>query len=521
MAAAVTETVVPGESAPAVAGSGTTGGAPRPRVPSTGDGPWPAVVPQRLPGRLRLLLGGGRWNTPSLVRALTALCLAALLLLAAVAATVLGGARDSIDAIGHRAAPQAVRASDLYFALSDMDAQAANLLLVGAAPEDLAKRSPVHDLYEQRRTQADTDLQQAAEGDGGDPAGHRAVATVLAQLGRYEALVARSDLLESQAKAQPGQPPADALQAYQQATGLLREQLLPAADQVAGSNEATVNRDYAGQRSDLAAGWWWLLATGLLALLALAGLQYLLTTRFRRLVNPPLAVATLLTAAGLVYALALASAADHQLVVAKSNAYDSVIALSRARAVAYDSNADESRYLSDPSRAADYEQSFFDKTQSIVRIDGALLGTYDSRLDGVVATHRENPADVRFGGYLGDELRNVTFPGEQEAADRVLTTFQAYQKDDAAIRGLNSVGRLTEAIAFDTGTAPGQSNADFDLLSTAFGDVIGINQRAFDHAVSQADGDLGPAAAAAAAALLLAALALTAAGVRPRLREYR
>lgn len=103
----------------------------------------------------------------------------------------------------------------------------------------------------------------------------------------------------------------------------------------------------------------------------------------------------------------------------------------------------------------------------------------------------------------------------------MLTAFRVYQTDDRRIRELSAQGKLSEAIAFDTGTAPGQSNADFDVLSAAFGDVIAINQRAFDHAVSQADGDLGAGAAGAAAALLLAGLALTTLAARPRLREYR
>ncbi|MFD0531554.1 hypothetical protein ACFQ1I_41135 [Kitasatospora arboriphila] len=117
---------------------------------------------------------------------------------------MLAGARDGIDAIGHRAAPQAVRAADLYFALSDMDAQAANLLLIGADPDYLALRRQTLDIYEQRRTEAGEDLQRAAEAAVGDPAGQRAVQIVIGELGRYEALVARTQLLEDQAQAPAG-----------------------------------------------------------------------------------------------------------------------------------------------------------------------------------------------------------------------------------------------------------------------------------------------------------------------------
>ncbi|WP_457033349.1 hypothetical protein [Kitasatospora sp. P5_F3] len=461
------------------------------------------------------------WHTPRLVRTLTALCLATVLAFAAVAASVLADARDGIDTIGHRAAPQAVRAADLYFALSDMDAQVANLLLIGADPDYAALRRQTQDTYEQRRQQAGTDLQRAAEAAAADPAGQRAVQTVLGELGRYEALVAQAQLLEDQADAPAGRPPAGALESYRQATDLLRQKLLPATDQVIAANATVVDATYAAQRDGLAAGRWWLLGTGVLALGALAVLQRILTVRFRRVVNPPLAAVTLIAVLALASALGLVAGADRQLVVAKSNAYDSVLALSRARAVAYDLNADESRYLTDPDRAAAYEQSFLDKTQSVARIEGATLASYNSRLASLADAHRADHASTAFEGFLGTELRNITFAGEQDSAERVLTAFQQYQRDDRRIRELRTQGRLKDAVTFNTGTAPGQSNADFEVLATALGEVLEINQRALDQAITDADADLGTGAAVTGALALAAALALTVLGVRPRLREYR
>ncbi|MQS17822.1 hypothetical protein F7Q99_37940 [Streptomyces kaniharaensis] len=460
------------------------------------------------------------WTTPRLVRGLTALSLATLVGLGATATTVLGGVRDGTDTIGHRAAPQATRAADLYFALSDMDAQAANLLLVGADPDLAAMRRTTLDTYEQRRAQADDDLQQAAQAAADDPGEQRAVQRVLGQLGSYEALVARAQLLEEQAKAPAGKPSEDALAAYRQATDLLRQQLLPAADQVTHASEDTVDRVYTRQRADLDSGWWQLAAVGVFALAALLGLQRALALRYRRVVNPALAAVTLLTGIVLVIGLDLVSRADDHLVTAKSNAYDSVIALSRARAVAFDMNADESRYLTDPARAVAYEQSFLDKTQAIVRFDGATVAGYNGQLASAVDRHRADRS-VPFGGYLGTELRNVTFRGEQEAAERVLAAFQAYQQDDRKIRDLRNDGKLKEAVTLNTGLAPGQSNYDFDQLSKAMGDTIAVNGRAMDEAIAATDSDLDGTTAGLAVGALAVALALTALGVRPRLREYR
>ena len=50
--------------------------------------------------------------------------------------------------------------------------------------------------------------------------------------------------------------------------------------------------------------------------------------------------------------------------MAKSEAFDSIVALSQARAVSDDANADESRYLVDPARAGQYQQAFEDKSSS-------------------------------------------------------------------------------------------------------------------------------------------------------------
>ncbi|MCU7821126.1 hypothetical protein [Kitasatospora sp. DSM 101779] len=462
-----------------------------------------------------------RWNTPRLVRALTALVLTTVLAFAATTATVLTGARDGTDAIGHRSGPQAVRAADLYFALNDMDAQAADLLLLGADPDYTALRRQTLEAYEQRRAQADTDLQGAAEATAADPAGQRAVHTVLGELGHYEALVARAQLLAEQSHAPAGKPSAEALDAYRQATDLLRQQLLPAADQVTAANIATVEATHTERRDALAHGRWWILATGLLALTVLAVLQRTLSRRFHRLINLPLAAATLLAAAGLATGMTLGSRAEDQLTVAKSDAYDSVIALSRARAIAYDMNADESRYLTDPSRASAYEQSFLDKSQTFARLDGATLTTYDDLLAKAAERHRADHTQVPFTGYLGAELGNITFGGEQNAAERLLTAYRQYQRDDRAMRALLFQGRLKDAVTFNTGLAAGQSNADFATLTAALDDVLAINQHAFEQAVADTDADLGATTATTGALVLAAVLALTVLGVRPRLREYR
>jgi hypothetical protein len=80
---------------------------------------------------------------------------------------------------------------------------------------------------------------------------------------------------------------------------------------------------------------------------------------------------------------------------------------------------------------------------------------------------------------------------------------------------------LAAAVAYDVGTARGQSDWAFNQYDAALSSVLAINQRAFTAALQAGQGevsgwDLG---FPAAGAVLIAALTL--AGVRPRLAEYR
>ena len=126
---------------------------------------------------------------------------------------------------------------------------------------------------------------------------------------------------------------------------------------------------------------------------------------------------------------------------------------------------------------------------------------------------------MRFGGYLGAEFRNITFPGERAAAVRTLLAYQVYERDNRVLRTLATTNRPA-AVAFDIGPAASQSDGAFNRYDAALASIIGINSRAFAAAVADGQGGVGwdvgsPAGAAVVLALLLLA------GVLPRLAEYR
>jgi hypothetical protein len=253
---------------------------------------------------------------------------------------------------------------------------------------------------------------------------------------------------------------------------------------------------------------------------ALVALQVHLAARFRRLLNPALVAATVLAVAFAAVTVARLNAGSGHLQVAKRDAFDSIQALSLARAVSYDANADESRYLVDPGRAAQYQQAFLAKSQQIVNVGPVGISGYDAALAADIRAYQRDNSDVRFGGYLGAEFRNITFPGERQAAFATLLTFQRYERDDRILRAL-AARNLAAAVAYDIGTAPGQSDGAFNQYDAALSAVIAVNSSAFTGAVRDSeDGAAGWDLGFPALGLVLLA-GLAVAGVRPRLAEYR
>jgi hypothetical protein len=459
--------------------------------------------------------------TPDRVRMLAALAVAASLALCAVTAAVFADVSSGLRVIGQQAAPEVTATTNLYFHLGDMDAQVANVLLVGGQQHLGIDRAQALAIYEQDRIQADRALQQAAAAAGSAPSAQRTLRTVLDGLGRYEALTAQAVYIEGLRTSAPGRPPAAALALYRQATDLMAGTILPAAQDLTSAYAAALDRSYQARRSDAQDGALWLALLGLVLLASLAAMQYFLARRYRRLLNPALALASVITVILTVTGAAGLSAQARHLQVAKQEAFDSVLALSQARAVSYDANADESRYLVDPARAARYQQAFLADSQRLAGLGPVGIFQYDAALAGDIDAYRRNHADVRFGGYLGTEFRNITFAGERAAAERALAAYQVYERDDRHIRALNARGDLRAAIAFDTSYAPGNSNWAFERYDQALVSVITINQRAFNAAIQAGQqgvsGWSGLIPAGAAVLLIAAVLA----GVRPRLAEYR
>ncbi|KOU35383.1 hypothetical protein [Streptomyces sp. WM6378] len=442
---------------------------------------------------------------------------AGLIALLTVTATGLSG---TWDAIQHRDAPRTIAATQLNLALNDMDAQTANILLSsgdsgtgkGRLDESYTNATRLYQEAQETISGSLRTLGAAAEGDKGT---ENTVVALTDDFAQYQELVGRA--LEND-EHPGGKDPARA--DYRRATDLLSGKLLPQARQLVDANDAVYEREYDAARSDLTAQLTAEAVLGVLLLAALVALQVHLARRFGRILNPGLLAASSCVLVALLCGGQLLTGSAEQLKIARHDSFDSVVALSRSKAIGYDANADESRYLLDATRRTTYESSFLDKSQQLYGLKDATLATYDEKLTATWAAYQRDHTDEQFTGEYRRELDNITFPGEREAAEKTVDAYAVYEKDDRTFRQLIADGKLQEATVFCIGWASDTSNAHFGQWMKALDQVTAINSAQHEQAVTSGRDAISVQAPISGVALLLAG-GLVVFGLRPRLAEFR
>ena len=299
--------------------------------------------------RTSRLLSGGR-STPGKVWLLTAPILILTAVLIGVATLAIDSARDGLRTIGHGAGPQVVAVGDLNYALSDMNAQVASILLsetdgnIGVSGDAALKQ------YQQRRSEASQAVLQAVNVAGEDADQRDTIRAVLDDLGSYERLA-------SQAMAFAGEGEHDrALEIYQEATRLMKGELLPAAAQTTKESDQSVQRTYETTSSNARLLPIWIGGLGLLTIVALIALQIYLAARFRRLFNPALVVATLGIFALLIACIFGLRSAGDNLQVAKEDGHDEILSVSLTRGTNKTLQSDEATYRLEMQQFVDSAQ---------------------------------------------------------------------------------------------------------------------------------------------------------------------
>ncbi|MGN9837851.1 hypothetical protein ACTMTI_07005 [Nonomuraea sp. H19] len=439
-----------------------------------------------------------RRSVPGRIRVISGVTVASLALLLAALVAGSSAARDGLQVIGHDAGPQVVATAGLYLALSDMDAQVANALVMGNGYAQQRREAVAR--YERRRSEANQALLKAFELAGDNPAERRTVQSVLDGLGRYERLAGQALLLDERAGHAPGPPPEEVVVTYRQATDLMRRELLPQAYNLTLESGTIVRRTYDEKALMVPLLRIAVMVAGLIMLGCLLWLQIFLARRFRRVFGPALMAATLMTAAALIFAEAELGRDQQALHEAKTAGFDPMLTLAKARAISNSMQGDQSRYLLDKERADTYEHTYLDKSLSMIYFEAGNLDTYH---DKVIK------GSTDFLGLLGPEL-----VGRQGTA--ALAAYRSFQAADQDFRELVTSGRTNEAVAARLGPVA----ASFDAYDRALVALAGRHEDSFERAISTGESALKelwvllPFAIGGIGVLVIA-------GVWPRLKEYR
>ncbi|SDL19412.1 hypothetical protein SAMN05216298_2993 [Glycomyces sambucus] len=433
-----------------------------------------------------------------LVRAVAAVAaLAAMLTALAVAAAA---ANDALDVIGHEAGPQVVATTDLYFALSDADAQVATLLLLGTS--DQAGTDEARARYDQRRGEIAAALLEAHRLAGDDAAQRTTIETVMEHYGRYEQLAAEALLLAEQAAYPQGEAPPDVVAAYREAGDLMSGQLLPLSYNLTLENATAVREAYDRAENRIDTGLLVVAVAGAIALAALVWLQIHLARGYGRVFNPSLLVATAVCLLYLGTGLAVLNAEQSAQQTAKEGGFDNALSLARANAVSNALYVDQVRYLLDAERAAIYEQTLFDKAQALHYREAGNLGEYRDLL--AEAWNAPLAAPERTPGLLSE-----AFTGSDATWDAA-RAWQTLMNADAAMR--EGDGTAAERLA-----SVREAYIDYDTALAALSEEHLGTFRAGIEEGEQAIADF--AFLLPAAMVALAAFTFT--GIAPRLREFR
>jgi hypothetical protein len=431
-----------------------------------------------------------RWTTPRRLRAYVAAAWVAVALLLAVALRAIADDREALRAVRQDTAPSIVAAQELGVHLAGLDTQLTASMLGAGSDRDIAG-----ELFELERSVVTRRLVDAANNITLGDAERIPIVVMQEELGRYLELASRAQFLYA------GSDREGAIALLRVATDLMHDRILPQAGVLDRVNREDMDRRYDRAQSDSRQHDLEALVTGGLLVAVLLAAQGIVRARMRRRIVPALLAATLV-AAGFTWTLVTRFRdAREDLRVARDDAFNSIHLLLRARALAYDARGDEGRYLLDRPRAGTYESAFRVKTTQLSSNPGQVGDSGGSH------------------GLLVDELHNITFTGERDAAQAALAGLSEVLDVDERIRRLETQGQHAQAVDLAIGTGGAQARAVFDHLDAALQRTAAINRDAFDAVLLVADRGLRRAEWMDPALALGLALAVWL-GIRPRLREY-
>ena len=418
-----------------------------------------------------------RLSTPDLYRLVTA----ALLVLG------LGAGLAGVATVRHRAAlmsditgvsgPLSVDAQDLYRSLSDADATAANAFLAnGVEPAALRQR------YLDDLARATAALSVALRDAGDDDAAR--LALLADQVPVYAGLVETARSYN-----RLGVPLGGAY--LQEASGLMRQSLLPAAQKLF---ESAQRRLTGAQRAAVGVAWAALLL-GLVTIASLLAAQVLVARRTHRLFNVGLIAASLVALVSLAWSTTAFGLAAGQVETGRREGSALVSLLADARRAALQARADEALTLVARGSGAAFEQDYGAAVANLIGADGT-------------------------GGLLGRALAQAPAAADRAAIEEARGQARRWRDLHGQVRKLDDGGDYQRAVTLATGTGPDSPSTAFGRLDAAMTGALAIMNARVGRQTAHAGGALG----GLGAGLVLITVGLVAAvlwGIRPRIGEYR
>lgn len=428
-----------------------------------------AVATRHGPNRLTGLVK----STPGRLSLIALLLVVTSVLVGGLTAVSVRNRSVALEELATRSEPLSFAAQEVYRAMADADATAASAFLSGGV-ESAGLRAR----YEEDIAKAAAALSIATGEIIRNPELTGALSTLSGQLPVYTGLVETARTHNRQ-----GNPVGAAY--LREASGLMRAQLLPAAQEVYRAETANVVRD-----QDRAGSWPWSeILLGLVALAALGLAQRYLTLRTNRLFNVGLLVATGLTVLSLLWVVVASLLVVGDVSDSRTDGTAQVDVLARARIATLTARGDETLTLVARGSGQSYEKRF---------------GEVSGQLNGLLAEAR----------------RLSTAPGVRVAVDSAVRNNAAWQDVHKKIRQADDSGDFTSAVALALGTDPASAATAFDKLDSDLLAAINQARKTSTGSVAGARGALTGSVVVVVLLGLLAAAASTG-GLWQRLKEYR
>jgi len=399
-------------------------------------------------------------DVPRQLKLRRALCVALSVCVFIAAFFVFDSYRSVVYTVGKDSVPSIVAAEQIRSGLADAHTNLMDLFLLkeeANGPSGKAYVAAINRVHDKLLLAA----QNITFGDE-----ERApILTVMTQLSEYERIVGM---------ALSTKDPHDLLL---KADALMREHILPAVVELDKANFKHLASSYTEGRQTAEHYYVTFLLLSLLLSVALIEAQVKMFALFKRIINPVMLSALLVFIGSVSYMVIKIDHISSDLRIAKEDAFDSVHVLSQAQALAYAANVQESMYLliTDKQEQAKRFALFEDAADKIF---SSKIGAANA----LIAT----PNELKGRGLLADELANVTFPGEHQAAVDTLKAWVVYVYLDKEIRELEADGKHDKAVALCVGKLAHQSDWAFDRFNTALSKTLMINQSQFDDGIARA-----------------------------------